>query len=277
MKEPLVSVICLCHNQAPYLEEALQSVLNQEYTSVELIIVDDGSTDGSKELVRTFLTKHPVEFIDIPEAVGNCQAFNLGFKISKGDFIIDLAADDVLLPERIRQGLIRLTETNAGVHYSNAELIDVDGHHLSFHNDRFDFPMPEGDVYAHLAREYLVCPPTMMIRREVLESLGGYDESLSYEDFDFWVRSAREFAYCYSDEVLVKKRILPNSHSATHVRFRSGHQKSTLMVCEKILKMNRTVEEGQALKKRCWHEIRQCIKKGNLSLIPNYLSILKQC
>lgn len=277
MKEPLVSVICLCHNQAPYLEEALQSVLNQEYASVELIIVDDGSTDGSKELVRTFLTKHPVEFIDIPKAVGNCQAFNLGFKISKGGFIIDLAADDVLLPERIRQGVIRLTETNAGVHYSNAELIDADGWHLSFHNDRFDFPMPERDVYAHLVREYLVCPPTMMIRREVLESLGGYDESLSYEDFDFWVRSAREFAYCYSDEVLVKKRILPNSHSATHEQFRSAHQKSTLRVCYKILNLNRNAKEGQALKKRCWHEIRQCIKKGNLSLIPNYLSILKQC
>ncbi len=277
MKEPLVSVICLCHNQAPYLEEALESVLNQEYASVELIIVDDGSTDGSKELVRTFLTKHPVGFIDIPEAEGNCRAFNLGFKISKGDFIIDLAADDVLLPERIRLGVLRLTETNAGVHYSNAELIDADGRLLSLHNDRFNFPMPEGDVYAHLVREYLVCPPTMMIRREVLESLGGYDESLSYEDFDFWVRSAREFAYCYTDEVLVKKRLLPHSHSATHEQFRSAHQKSTLRVCDKILNLNRNAKEGQALKKRCWHEIRQCIKKGNLSLIPDYLSILKQC
>lgn len=242
-----------------------------------MIIVDDGSRDGSKETLGEFAQKHNVKFIDIPESVGNCAAFNKGWRKSSGELLIDLAADDVLMLNRIEAGVRRLYETGSHVHYSNAYLIDGEGEILSEHNDRFNFDMPEGDLYEHLVREYLICPPTMMFRKEVLEALDGYDESLSYEDFDFWVRSSREFSYCYSDELLVKKRILKKSHSAIHEKFRSAHQRSTLEVCRKILKMNRTKEEGRALRTRCWHEIRQCIKKGNLELIPSYLSILKQC
>lgn len=274
----LVSIICLCHNQGQYVREALDSVMAQTYDDIELIVVDDGSKDGSKGVIREWLENHPgVEFIDILVSIGNCAAFNRGWEASSGSYVIDLAADDILLEDRVTRGIRRLGETGAGVDYCNAEIIDEAGIHLSVHNDRFASPMPEGDIYTTLVSQYLVCPPTMIFRREVLEALGGYDESLSFEDFDFWVRSSREFHYCYTDEVLVKKRVVNKSHSASQGRFRNVHQKSILKVCEKILKMNRTIEEGRALKKRCWHEIRQSIKKGNLELIPNYLSILKQC
>lgn len=254
----------------------MDSALDQ--SDAELIIVDDGSTDGSKAIIRKWLEgREGIPFVDIPESIGNCAAFNRGFEQSSCEFVIDLAADDVLLSGRVEAGVKRLQETGAGVHYCNAELIDPVGNRLGFHNDRFKEAMPEGDLYIDLVARYLICPPTMMIKREVLERLGGYDETLAFEDFDFWVRSAREFEYCYSDEVLVKKRIVNGSHSASQNKFRNEHQKSILKVCEKILAMNRTSEEGNALKKRCWHEIRQCIKKGNLGLIPDYLSIIKQC
>ena len=277
MHSPLVTVICLVHNQLPYLEEAITSVLNQDYPYVELIVVDDGSTDGSKESIRDLIKSVEFQFVDIPASVGNCTAFNRGLDIATGDFIIDLAADDVLHKNRVTVGVERLQETGYGVHYSNAELIAANGDHLALHNDRFDHKMPEGDIYSRLVRGYLVCPTTMMIKREVFDELEGYDESLSYEDFDFWVRSSRVFPYCYSDQVLVKKRILKGSHAATHAKFRNRHQRTTLEVCRKILNLNKTMEDRKALKIRCWHEIRECIKKGNLELLPDYLSILKRC
>jgi len=278
VKDPLVSVICLCHNQAAFVEEALQSVLAQTYPAVELVIVDDGSTDGSKHRISEFLKDHPhVPFVDIVSSVGNCRAFNSGWRLSSGAFVIDLAADDVLLSDRIKIGVERLQATGAGVHFSDAWLINSYGQSLGRHNERFKEPIPEGDVYTELVRRYLICPPTMLMRREVLDALGGYDESLAYEDFDFWVRSSRQFRYAYTDLPLVKKRLLSHSHARTQEKFRNSHQRSTLEVCKKIARLNRTPEEQKALKERLWHEIRQSIKKGNLGLIPDYLSLLKQC
>lgn len=278
MNDPLVSVICLCHNQAAFVEEALQSVLSQTYPTVELIIVDDSSTDGSKDRIREFLRDHPhVPFVDHALPQGNCRAFNSGWRMSSGKYVIDLAADDVLLSDRIQVGVDRLQETGAGVHFSDAWLINSYGQSLGRHNERFKEVIPEGDLYVELVRRYLICPPTMLIRREVLEALGGYDESLAYEDFDFWVRSARQFHYAFTDRPLIKKRLLTHSHARTQEKFRNSHQRSTLEVCKKIARMNRTGEERKALKERLWHELRQSIKKGNLGLIPDYLSLLKQC
>ncbi|MCP4456976.1 MAG: glycosyltransferase [Cytophagales bacterium] len=277
MNQPLVSIICLCHNQAPYVQEALQSVMDQTYNNVELIVVDDGSRDGSTEVINEFLNSYPdVQFIAIKENIGNCAAFNRGWRASKGEFLIDLAADDVLLPERVEVGIKQFEETKAGVHFSDALLMDESGMVLGHHNERFTEPIPEGDLYTDLVSRYLICPPTMMFRKEVIEALDGYDETLAFEDYDFWVRSSREFDYAFSDQVLVKKRILKNSHGRSQYKFLNSHQQSTLKVCKKILAMNRTEEEGRALKKRCWYEIRQCIKKGNLGLIPDYLSIVSK-
>jgi glycosyltransferase involved in cell wall biosynthesis len=258
--------------------EALRSVWDQDYEDIELIVVDDGSQDASKTIIKECLKAHPdVPFIDIPDAIGNCAAFNKGWALATGQYGIDLAADDILLPDRVTKGVMRLQETGAGVHFSDALIIDPSGKTLSRHNERFDFPIPEGNLYSTLVSQYLICPPTMMFTREVMDYLGGYDPSLTYEDFDFWVRSARAYDYCFTDEVLVKKRHVRHSHSASQHRWFNVQQNSTYRVCKKILEMNETPEEHRALRKRCWHEIRQCIKKGNLILIPGYLSILDKC
>lgn len=276
MDAPLVTVVCLCHNHAPYVQMAMDSVLGQEYPRVELIVVDDGSTDGSKELIRQFLSLHPeVPYVDNALPVGNCRAFNQGWQLAKGAYVIDLAADDVLLSGRIAEGVKRLEETGAGVHYCDAELIDAQGMHLGLHSGRVADAFPEGDIYAELVRRFVIAAPTMMVRREVMEYLGGYDESLSYEDFDFWVRSSRAFTYCCTPSPLVQKRQLKHSHGQAQRRWRNAHQRSTLAVCKKIAALNRTAYERKAFRERCWHEIRQCIKKGNLALIPDYLFLLK--
>src|SRR5690554_6116465 len=101
--QPLVSVICLCHNHERFLEEAIDSVLDQTYPNIEIIVVDDASTDGSKALLKDICVKNNLPFIDIAENIGNCAAFNKGFSVAKGKYVIDFAMDDVMMPERIEK------------------------------------------------------------------------------------------------------------------------------------------------------------------------------
>ncbi|WP_425390621.1 glycosyltransferase [Ekhidna sp.] len=276
---PLVSVVCLSHNHQPFIKEAIQSVLKQTYTNVELIIVDDGSTDGTKEEIENIIAERKIAFIDIPQAIGNCAAFNKGFKKSSGDYIIDLAGDDILMPERILRGINTFLSRDAGVIFCDVLKIKPNGQIIDNHYKRdkkghLIEKVPEGDLYIDLIKNYFISPPSMMIKREVLEDLGGYDESLSYEDFDFWIRSSRKWKYAFTDEVLVKKRIIKGSLSDLQFQFGTKHQESTLKVCQKIKELNETKEERSALRARCIYEIKQCVRQGNFSLIPSFIKLL---
>ena len=270
--DPLVSVICLSHNHGSFVAEAIRSVRKQDYTNYELIVIDDGSNDESKHTIKDNLNLGDT-FIDIRESIGNCKAFNLGFQQSKGEFIIDLAADDVLFPRRITYGIETFLKKNIGVEFCNVMMTDPSGKELGKHFKNTD-AIVEGDIYIDLIKRYFISPPGMMIKREVLDELGGYDESLAYEDFDFWIRSSRNHQYGYTNEVLVTKRILPDSLSAKQFKFRNKYQKSTLAVCKKIKKLNRSKKEEIALKKRCTYEIKQCFRQWNFELVPGFLKLL---
>ncbi len=281
---PLVSIICLCHNQKDFVKAALESAITQTYPNIEIIVVDDASSDGSRTEIETFLKDHPeIKFIPLDKNVGNCTAFNLAFNQSKGKYLIDLAADDLLLPVRVEMGVadLEMADKSYGVHFSDAFLIDQEGQILNTHFNRNQDgelieDIRQGDIYVDLIRRYFINPPTMMIKREVLESLGGYDDSLTYEDFDFWIRSSRKYKYLFNKTPLVKKRILKKSLSSRQFTFRNKHQKSTLEVCKKILSLNQTKAEDRALISRCWYEIRQCLKTLNLQLISGYLTLIRK-
>lgn len=280
---PKVSVICLCHNQKHFVAEAIHSVWTQSYKNIELIVVDDGSTDGSKtEIIETIKGKD-VQFIDIPKNIGNCAAFNQGFSASTGDYVIDLAADDILLPARVEEGINDFANASAkaGVHFSDAFQVNEQGEMLGTHFTRnqdgeFIEDVPTGKIYLELISKYFISAPTMMIRRAVLEQLNGYDEKLMYEDFDFWIRSSRNWEYLFNKAPLVKKREVRHSHGKSQTKLRNRHLLSTFRVCEKIFELNVSKEEDQALIKRCNLEIRQCIKTLNFGLIQQYRKLKRK-
>ncbi|MBV6647851.1 MAG: glycosyl transferase, partial [Cyclobacteriaceae bacterium] len=162
-----------------------------------------------------------------------------------------------------------------GVHFSNALFIDEHGEETAVQYMESEISnIPRGDVYQKLISTYFINPASMMIRRSVFDSIGGYDEQLTYEDFDFWVRSSRTFSYCFNAGVLVKKRVLKNSLSRQQFQFRNPHQRSTYLVCRKIFKLNQSKEEDRELRKRILYEIWQVLKHGNIGLIPRYLLLL---
>lgn len=278
MNKPLATVICICYNHARFVTEALESVAKQTHQQVELIVIDDASTDNSVEMISQWIVKHPgTIFLTNETNLGYCKTFNKAYAQSKGSFLIDLAADDILLPSRIEKGINLLEEAGAdyGVTFSDAEHVDEDGKLLWLHSDRFpNKTIPSGDVYTDVIQRYFICSPTMMFRRAVLESLNGYDESLAYEDFDLWVRASRHYKFIYTPEALVKKRSVSSSMSGKQFTRASDQRWSTYVVCKKIAALNRTAAEQAALRKRIWYEIRVSLKLLDVRMAIKFFSLL---
>ena len=276
-KLSLVSIICLCHNQEAFLAEALQSVWAQTYPHIEMIVVDDASTDNSVEVIKSLLKDKPeIPFIANESNIGNCTSFNKALELSSGEYIIDFSLDDVMHPERVASQVAFFESLTAdyGVVYSNALYVDKDGKFLRDHFSE-SFAAPRGDIYTKLISTWFIPPPTMMFRRHVILELGGYDETLAYEDFDFWVRSARNYKYAYQPQVLTSIRKHSSSFSTRAYARGDKQLHSTYLVCEKIRLMNRTSEEDLALTVRLKYEIRQSVFTANHSEATLFIGMLK--
>jgi hypothetical protein len=114
----------------------------------------------------------------------------------------------------------------------------------------------------------------MMVRKTVYDQLEGYDEDLYYEDFDFWIRSGRITKYCYTDKILVKKRILKDSLSSSQYKRKSQILKSTYDVCLKAERINETDAERYALVQRVQFEFRKALFSGNIQIAVKFSEIL---
>jgi len=271
MKKPLVSVIVLCHNHEKFVAGAIKSVIDQQYDNIELIVVNDGSSDGSVDTIEKCRNKYDFTFLSYSSSLGNCKAFNHAYKNSRGEYIIDLAADDLLLPDRVASGVETMAgkSENYGVHFCDVLLCDehdkpIQTHYLRDEQGQLIQEIPQGWVFKELVQQYFICTPSMMIKREVLDQLDGYDESLSYEDFDFWVRSSRHFRYAFTDAVLVKKRIVKHSLSNQQKSWKNRHITTTATVCEKAIMLCRHTEEFRALQQRLEYEIKWALWTGNV-------------
>lgn len=282
MASPSVTIICLCYNHEKYIPEAIESIINQTYTNLEIVIIDNGSPDNSQKIIKDIASENPdIKMIMLSENIGNCRAFNLGLTKSGGEFIIDLSGDDVLLPDRIEEGLKSFAEYGEeyGVNFTDALYIDDSGnvigqHYKRDHKGLLLDTVPEGNVYSDLLARYFICTPTMMMRKSVLDQLGGYDENLKYEDFDFWIRSGKITKYCYTDKALVKKRVLKNSLSSGQYRRNSNMLSSTYQVCLKAEKLNETESETKALCRRSIYEFRKALFSGNFKDASNFSTLL---
>jgi glycosyltransferase involved in cell wall biosynthesis len=281
---PLVSVICLCYNHANFVEEAIRSVLSQTYSNIQLIIVDDASTDDSVTIIRKLIDQHPhVEVLFLKENLGNCKAFNQGLKLAKGDFIVDFATDDVMMPDRIikQVDFFKTLDPSYGVVFTDAVYIDEAGVVLHNHNEylfqkRLINEIPQGEIYPSVLSTYFISSPTMLSRKEVFVSLQGYDEDLAYEDFDFWIRSARNFKYGFLNERLTKVRRSKKSMSRGWYIPGDKQLHSTFLVCKKARALNRSNEDKLAWIKRVRYEIRQSVFSENYAEAELFYTLLKE-
>lgn len=281
--KPLVSVICVCYNHERFVLETLESVRAQTYSNIELIIVDDGSTDKSVEIIEEWIKKNPVtHFLNLKSNHGYCAAFNRAFALATGEFYIDLATDDVLLPEKIENQIVFFSTLDSSycTTFTDAIYIDGQGNYLREHfkylfKKKLIRHIPQGDVYQNILSTYFIPSPTMMTRTSVLKSLGGYDENLVYEDFDFWVKSSRQFKYAFLNEKTMKIRRNIKSMSTGWYKKSDPQLLSTYQVCLKAQKLNRDKQDWYAWAKRVKYELRQSVFSQNHAEAELFYKLLK--
>jgi glycosyltransferase involved in cell wall biosynthesis len=284
MHQPLVSVICLCHNHERFLGEAIDSVRKQTYENIEIIVVDDASSDRSKEQIRKILQHDPsISFLSLTENIGNCAAFNAGLALARGEFVVDFSTDDVMMPDRIAEQLrlFHSLDETYGVVFTDVEYISEAGEHLYCHYEylrkkRLIKSIPQGDVYVYILSTYFVSSPSMLVRRNVFDDINGYDPNLAYEDFDFWVRSSRKYKYAFLNKVLTKVRKHEKSLSKKQYIRGSRQLHSTYLVCRKAQQLNKTENENKALIRRLRYEFRHAILTHHFEESKLFLNMLRE-
>ncbi|WP_345368641.1 glycosyltransferase family 2 protein [Algivirga pacifica] len=287
MSNPLVTVVCLCYNQAPYVTQAIDSILSQTYTPIEIIIIDDQSTDHSIEVIQRKIKKLPhIQFIISPQNQGNCKAFNQALTIAKGKYIIDLAADDIMYPERVAlqvEAFEKLSEDYAIV-FTDTHFINENGKRIRStyykRNDRGQLleRVPSGDLYKRvLQNPPVMSPPTQMYRTSVIQRIGGYDDNLSYEDYDLWIRLGRNHKFYFLDEITTAKRELSTAlHKVFYFKKNNKHLWSTLKICRKAIMLNENEEENRALAKSIRYHMRLSLFTENFDIGIEFGKLLKE-
>jgi len=280
--KPQVTVICTVFNHGNFLTEALDSVKNQNYPNVELFIIDNGSKDGSKTKIEDWAKAnyglYPTLIIR-DQPINYCASFNEALFQSNGDYVIDLSGDDVLLSGHIEASLAAFDRfPKAAASFSDAELVEGDQIRRFYEDPKIVTPTTSvGDVYLDVISTYCISTVTLVFKAVYLKAIGGYDDSLVYEDFDILCRLARKFHFCFSPHVGVRKRILPSSFSASQYHTRkSSMLESTLKICQKIKGMNRSEKENQALYKRVMYEAFHALGSANFDVAKGFLKIASE-
>lgn len=205
--KPRVSIVLPTYNQARFLPEALDSIFEQTYSDFELIVVNDGSTDFTSDILENCRSRHDLVLIETSNH-GLPTALNTGFQKSQGEYLTWTSSDNVMLPNAL-EVLTKVLDDHphVGLVYADWYVIDERGEIVAIARSR------EYDRLMLLRDDYInAC---FLYRRECMEKVGQYNpELLGSEDWDYWLRIAKHFDMKHVKQVLYKFRIHSNSLSA---------------------------------------------------------------
>ena len=201
---PKVSVIIPTYNRDNYLYSAVKSVLNQTFEDFEIIVVDDASTDNTKQIIDKFDDKR-IRYIRHKENKGGSAARNTGIKLSKGKFIAFLDDDDLWMPSKLEKQLDHINKNlEIDAVYTGAWRINKSGKII-----RCNFPSLRGNIFPDILMKNCVGSCSMvLVRKECFNRIGLFDENLSAgQDWDMWIRLAKHYQFDYVNEPLVLYRV----------------------------------------------------------------------
>lgn len=212
---PLVSVLMSVRDGAPYLHAAIECILQQTFRDFEFIIVDDGSTDSTPEILAS-VTDPRLRLLRNPEPCGLTASLNAGLALSRGQFIARQDADDISHPERLARQVAFLTaHPPIAVLGSQTFLADAAGRLTG----RKDLPLEHRSIWwAHLWDNALA-HSSVMFRRAALQTAGGYDETYPVsQDYEAWSRLGERHLLANLPDRLVTLRVVESSITRTHKR-----------------------------------------------------------
>ncbi len=202
---PLISVVMPVYNAGPFLRESISSILSQTYPHFELIIVDDGSTDGSAGIARKFAERDPRARVITLEHSGLPRPFNAGVDVAQGELIAFMGADDIALPERLAVQLAWMRKTG----------VEVCGSCVKLFGDRDSiqwFPESHEAIRYELLFRRSLISTTMLFRAEVASGLV-FDERMRNYIYEMYTRMALRYRLGNVPQVLVKYRRYPEQVS----------------------------------------------------------------
>jgi glycosyltransferase involved in cell wall biosynthesis len=213
---PAVTQVVHTYNHGRFVEQCLESVAKQTFDDFELVIVDDCSTDGTVERIRAWLSTRAmnVRLVVNERNLGICASRNIALRHARGEFVSSVAGDDYYEPDKIERQY-RCWETLDGsvaAVFGNSRVVDVQGRELAVVYPS-GAPPAEGRIFDRLIQGNFVTAGTVMARRSVLEEVGGFDESLFYDDYDMWLRLADRYEFRFVPALLANYRILASSMS----------------------------------------------------------------
>lgn len=222
--EPLVSAITTTWNGQRYLRDTIDSALMQDYPSLEVVVVDDGSTDATKAICRSYGER--IRYIRQPkDDKHGTTAYVRALREARGKYVAVLDHDDRWLPGKIaKQVQVLEAQPDVAVVFTRHRIIDDKG------ADRGTSELPDtsGDMFHLLLAGNRFCHASAMYRPEIVAAVGGINIDVSSGDWDLWLRIARHYRMIVLDEVLTEYRVHPGGYSQNLQRMEAAHKRVIL-------------------------------------------------
>lgn len=203
MTSPLVSVIIPTYNRAHYIAASIQSALDQTYPHLEVIVIDDGSTDNTAEILTRFDDRvHCIKQVN----QGVAAARNTGLAQVQGQYIAFLDSDDLWLPDKLEKQIAAL-EARPEVGLIHSRMMEIDEHGNALNTETYTEDDLRGHIYKRLLRGVPIITSSVVVRQSVIAHIGSFDHMRMGEDSDLWVRIAKHYEIDALLEPLVLWRI----------------------------------------------------------------------
>lgn len=201
-----VSVVIPTYNREATIGASVQSVLNQTYQNFEIIIVDDGSTDNTRQVIEAFADDR-IRYVCLEQNGGVSHARNTGIGLAESEYVAFLDSDDEWLPKKLEkqmQVMLQAPET-VGLVYCRMKGTKKDGTDLICPGLEEPVEELQGNIFLQLLEENVIDTPTMLVRKQCLEQTGGFDEGLKcLEDWELALRIAEQWEIGFVDDILVE-------------------------------------------------------------------------
>lgn len=217
--EPLVTICIPNYNKSIYVERTLESVFNQTYRNIMIIVIDDCSADNSESVIKEVLRRSPFPYVFLKNPVNEGVGYTAqkGADLASGKYFQILSSDDIILPHKIEHQ-VRLMEQapeNTAFIYSDIKVIDEEDKFIDknyFEDIGFKgAALPSGNIYSELLLLNFIPALTTLIRLSHLHDAGGYDVNLKSEDWEMSLQLSRKYNVLYTDEVTAHYRVERNS------------------------------------------------------------------